>query len=56
MNSDQEELLNFIMGYVDEADKHNVNKVGIEQSIQDIIDDCEELAMEIENGDWENET
>ena len=53
LSNEQKELLEFVMGFVNDAHKHNVDKVGIEQSLQDIIDDVEELAMEIEKGKWE---
>lgn len=48
-----EEILDLIMNYVDRADTHNVDKILIEQEIQDIEDLIESLAMKIEEGDYE---
>jgi len=47
------EILDITMKYVDEADKHNVDKVKIEQELQDIEDKIETLALEIETGGYE---
>ena len=50
---EQEEIFKFVMGYVDEADKHNVDKNSVLSEIHDIIDKCEDLAMDIESGEHE---
>ena len=44
------------MGYVNDAGKHHVDEVSIEQSLTDIISSIEDLAIEIEKGKWEKET
>lgn len=56
LNSEQKSLLEFIMKYVNDAHKHTIDKVAIEQSLQDIINACEELAIGIEEGKWERES
>jgi hypothetical protein len=40
------------MGYVDDADHIRIDITAIEQSLQDIEDKIEELAMEIEGGEF----
>lgn len=56
LNSDQEELLELTMKYVNDAHKHRIDKVNIEQSLTDILQEIQELAMEIEDGKWEKES
>ena len=56
LDINQKELLKLVMGYVDDAGKHHVDEVSIEQSLTDIISSIEDLAIEIEKGKWEKET
>jgi len=56
LDINQKELLKLVMGYVDDAGKHHVDEVSIEQSLTDIISSIEDLAIEIEEGKWEKET
>ena len=46
------EILQIVMGYVDDADHIRIDITAIEQSLQDIEDKIEELAMEIEGGEF----
>lgn len=48
-----EEILTVVMGYVDEADRHVVDEVWIEQELQDVEDKIEILARKIEIGGYE---
>jgi len=56
LNTDQKELLNLVMMYVNDAHKHKVDEIGIEQSLTYILKDIQELAMEVEDGKWEKES
>ena len=56
LDINQKELLKLVMEYVNDAGKHHVDEVSIEQSLTDIISSIEDLAMEIEKGKWEKET
>ena len=49
------EILQIVMGYVDDADHIRIDITAIEQSLQDIEDKIEELAMEIERGVYHEE-
>jgi hypothetical protein len=49
------EILQIVMGYVDDADDIRIDITSIEQSLQDIEDKIEELAMEIEKGQYHEE-
>ena len=53
MDKGLQEILDLVMKYVDRADSHDVDKVMIEQEIQDIEDIIEELAMRVEKGEFE---
>lgn len=55
LDCNQKELLELVMKYVDEAHKHRIDEVAIEQSLTDILKDIQDLAMEIEDGRWEKE-
>lgn len=55
LDTDQKELLALVMMYVDDAHKHKIDEVNIEQSLTDILKDIQELAMEVEEGKWEKE-
>lgn len=48
-----QEILTMVMGYVDQADQHTIDKVLIEQELQDIEDKIEVLAREVEIGGYE---
>ena len=56
LDINQKELLKLVMEYVNDAGKHHVDEVSIEQSLMDIINSIENLAIEIEEGKWEKET
>ena len=47
------DILVVVMGYVDEAHKHDIDPTSIEQELQDIEDNLEVLAMAIEKGRYE---
>ena len=49
------EILQIVMGYVDDADDIRIDITAIEQSLQDIEDKMEVLAMEIEEGKYHEE-
>ena len=49
------EILQLVMGYVDNADWIRIDYTAIEQELQDIEDKMEELAMEIERGVYHEE-
>ena len=49
------ELLEFVMGFVDERWEHKISS-SIEQRLTDIVKEIEHLAIEIEDGEWEQET
>ena len=53
MDNGLQEILKLVMNYVDRADSHDVDKCLIEQEIQDIETMIEELALRIENGEFE---
>jgi len=49
------EILQLVMGYVDNADWIRIDYTAIEQELQNIEDKIEELAMEIEGGLYHEE-
>ena len=49
-----QDILTLVMNYVDRADSHDVDECMIEQELQDIENVIEELAMRIEEGEFEN--
>lgn len=53
MDKGLQEILDLVMKYVDRADSHDVDKIMIEQEIQDIETMIEELAMRVEKGEFE---
>ena len=55
IGSNNYELLEFVMGFVDKRWNHQINP-SIKQRLTDIVKEIEELAIEIENGEWEQET
>ena len=53
MNNDQKEILGIVMKYVDEAEKHKVDENEMVDKIDEILEQIESLAIEIENGEFE---
>lgn len=55
LNEDQKILLNLIMNFVNDADKHKIDDVSIEQKLTDILTEMEFLTMSIDDGKYEKD-
>jgi len=53
LSKNLKDLLKLVLEYAEDSDKHKVDEVAIEQRLQDIEDSLEQLAIEIEVGDFE---
>jgi len=55
MTKDKKDLLKKIMSYVSDSDKHSIDETSIELDLEldSILDDYEELAIRIENGEFD---
>uniref|UniRef100_A0A6M3KKD0 Uncharacterized protein n=3 Tax=viral metagenome TaxID=1070528 RepID=A0A6M3KKD0_9ZZZZ len=46
-------LLKMVMGYVNDARYITIDEISIEQRLTDIVKEIEELAMDIEEGEYD---
>ena len=55
MTKDKKDLLKTIMNYVSDSDKHSIDETSIELDLEldSILDDYEDLAIRIENGEFD---
>jgi len=53
MTYEEREIFNFVKGFVDRVNDHNIDETSVQSALADIVDSCEELAMEIEDGKHE---
>jgi len=53
MTVNEREIFEIVRGYVNRADDHHIDETSVQSALADIVDKCEELAMEIEDGKHE---
>ena len=53
MKDEERYIFNFIKGFVDRANDHNIDETSVQSALADIVDSCEDLALEIEEGKHE---
>jgi len=52
-SNEEQYILDFVKGFVNDVDKHNIDTDAILPEIQDIITSIEDLAISIEEGKFE---
>jgi hypothetical protein len=50
---EQEYIEEFVMGFVNNLEAHNVDRERVMSEVKNIVEDIENLAMEIEKGEYD---
>jgi len=53
MNINEREVFEFVRGFVNRVDDHHIDETSVQSALADIVDKCEDLALEIEGGKHE---
>ena len=53
MTDTEREVFEFVKGFVDRVEDHHIDETSCLSAVADILDKCEDLALEIEDGKHE---
>ena len=53
MDVDQKEIRDFVFGYVNQLVTHRIDEDALRPELDEILDKCEELALDIDKGKYE---
>ena len=53
MTINEREVFEFVRGFVNRINDHHIDETSVQSALADIVDKCEDLALEIEDGKHE---